>query len=112
VFEELFSTQAGAELYLRHPVRAYGLPLGTPLAWRDVAEVVRGRGETAVGVIREAGARVAAAEAEAGLMGLQGGGGATPPSYYWPQVRMGVAGEQEAVVLGVRDKLVVLAEQA
>jgi hypothetical protein len=42
----------GHELYLRDPRTTYGLPLGKPLLWKDIAEVARRQGDTAIGYTR------------------------------------------------------------
>jgi actin-like ATPase involved in cell morphogenesis len=93
VFCELFTHQAGHELYLREPAAVYGLPLGTGLAWKDVAEAVRRRGDTAVGFTRES-------PVAANATGLQLGHGS--------DVFLGVPAECD-ITLQPADRLVVIA---
>jgi hypothetical protein len=45
----LLVQQTGHELYLRDPQSRFGLPLDKPLLWKDVVEVARRHGETAIG---------------------------------------------------------------
>jgi hypothetical protein len=84
--------QTGHELYLRDPRTAYGLPLGKPLLWKDIAEVARRQGETAIGFTRLA--------AVTGSGSMQLGHGSEP--------HLGVVADSE-VTLSAGDKLVVVA---
>lgn len=82
----------GHELYLRDPRASYGLPLGKPLLWKDVAEVARKRGETAIGFTTPAPV------ASNGSMELGHGN----------EAHLGVIADSE-VILSEGDKLVVVA---
>jgi hypothetical protein len=70
------------QLYLHDAAAAYGFKTGTPYLWGAVAEVVRGKGKTAIGIV--------------------------PAD---PQGALQLAiGAEEGVVLQPGDRLVVLAE--
>lgn len=84
--------QTGHELYLRDPRASYGLPLDKPLLWKDVVEVARRHGETAIGYTKLASV--------AGTGSMQLGHGSEP--------HLGVCAESE-VTLAAGDKLVVVA---
>lgn len=84
--------QNGHELYLRDPSAAYGLPLGKPLLWKDIAEVARRQGETAIGFTR--------LTSVAGSGSMQLGHGSEP--------HLGVVADSE-LTLQPGDKLVVVA---
>lgn len=84
--------QTGHELYLRDPRAAYGLPLDKPLLWKDIQEVARKQGETAIGFTR--------LSPVAGSGSMQLGHGSEP--------HLGVVAESE-VTLSPGDKLVVVA---
>lgn len=84
--------QTGHELYLREPRTAYGLPLGKPLLWKDIAEVARRQGETAIGFTRMASV--------AGSGSMQLG--------HFSEPHLGVVADTE-LTLAPGDKLVVIA---
>lgn len=84
--------QTGHELYLRDPVTSYGLPLDKPLLWKDIAEVARRHGETAIGFTK------LSAVACSGSMELGHGN----------EAHLGVVADS-CVTLSAGDKLVVVA---
>jgi hypothetical protein len=81
--------QTGHELYLRDPRITFGLPLEKPLLWKDIVEVARRHGETAVGFTKALT-----------IGSMQLGHGSEP--------HLGVTAEDE-VTLCPGDKLVVVA---
>jgi hypothetical protein len=79
------------QLYLRDPRKSFGLPLTKTLSWKDIQEVVRKRGQTAIGFTKSA-------PHEHLLLGHQA------------EVHLAVPAESQ-ITLAPGDKLVVIALQ-
>lgn len=86
VFGELFASAGGAEVYLR-AATGYGLPVGVPVSWAQICEVVRAKGDTAIGI-----------------------GPSAPGSSIHRDMQLAVPTDHE-VLLQARDRLVVVSQR-
>ena len=78
VFNELFASSGGCEIYLRQP-QCYGLRVSTAVAgaegalqWAQVAEAVRLRGDSAMGMLTARGQLLLGPDLEAQMSLLEG----------------------------------------